>query len=263
MLVAAIALFAGLSCPKDFGVLETTIGAFNTSSALNICASKAEVFSSGGKIVLVLGGTLERPRCLNYPGGRAPDLTSLLLSDHVGCFSLYPPTQSVAVVNLGGIASPKLSSAMAKFAPALVRSFVSPPTTVLGQRVAFSSTASSSLVRGTLLGLPIKAHFGLAATNWQFNFADGAVSTSSARYPSLVMNRVGAHTAKLQVGFASSFQILGSQIWHSVAGVISRSAQPLPFYGIEALPPAKSSHRRPVLVARDCDKALSAYGCSG
>jgi len=244
-------------------VLETTIGAFNTSSALNICASKAEVFSSGGKIVLVLGGTLERPRCLNYPGGRAPDLTSLLLSDHVGCFSLYPPTQSVAVVNLGGIASPKLSSAMAKFAPALVRSFVSPPTTVLGQKVAFSSTASSSLVRGTLLGLPIKAHFGLAATNWQFNFADGAVSTSNARYPSLVMNRVGAHTAILQVGFASSFQILGSQIWHNVAGVISRSAQPLSFFGLEALPPAKSSHRRPVLVARDCDKALLAYGCSG
>ncbi len=243
-------------------MLDTTIGAFNTSSTLNVCASKAEVFSSGGKIVLVLGGAVDRPRCLNYPGGRAPDLTTLLLSNHVGCFSLYPPTQPVAVVNLGGISSPKLSTAMAIFAPALVRSFVSSPTTLLGQKVSFSSTAISSSFRATLLGLPIKAHFELAATNWKFVFFDGVTTASAARYPGFTMNRLGAHLAKLQVSFAASFQIVGSAIWHNVAGVINRSAEPLPFVGLEAAPPSKSQHRRPVLVARDCDKAMLAFGCS-
>ena len=246
-------------------MLETTIGAFNTSSALNVCASKAEVFSSGGKIVLVLGGAIDRPQCLNYPGGRSPDLTSLLLSDHIGCFSLYPPSQPVAVINLGSADSPKLSTAMAKFAPASVRSFVSAPFTAVGQKVSFSSTARALLLRATLLGLPVKAHFALAATSWQFDFAGGSKTLSAAQSPSFVMTRVGAHIAKFEASFAASFQIVGSPAWHSVPGLIKKSAEPLSFSGVASLtptvPPTPGHHRRPVLVARDCDKALTEFGC--
>jgi hypothetical protein len=264
MLVAAIALVAGLSCPKDFGVLDTTIGAFNTSSALNVCAAKAQVFSSGGKIVLVLGGSETRPQCLVYPGGRTPDLARLLLSDHVGCFSLYPPSQPVAIVNLGSVASPKLSSAMAKFAPALVRSFVSSPKTLVGQKVSFSSNASATTVRATLLGLPIKARFKVASTNWHFDFSDGTVVASSAAKPSFVMRLSGQHTAKLQAGFYGSFQIVGNSVWHSVPGVIVLLAAPIAFEGLSITDPSHpptAKHRRPVLVARDCLVDPQAFGC--
>jgi len=264
MLVAAIALVAGLSCPKDFGVLDTTIGAFNTSSALNVCAAKAQVFSSGGKIVLVLGGSETRPQCLVYPGGRTPDLASLLLSDHVGCFSLYPPSQPVAIVNLGSGASPKLSSAMAKFAPAMVRSFVSSPKTLVGQKVSFSSNASATTLRATLLGLPIKARFEVASIIWRFEFSNASVVATSASKPSFVMRVAGQHAAKLQAGFSGSFQIVGNPVWHRVPGVILRTAAPIVFEGLSATEPSEppaAKHRRPVLVARDCRVDPQAFGC--
>ncbi len=226
MLLAALmtlALHQGV-CPKSLTSTGTTISALSNSQTLSLCvANSVLVHGTNGKLTLVIGSSSAAPRCLIYPNGLSPDLTlNLLQSGHVGCWSLYPPSQPVAIVNVGTPNSSKINTALKSFQPQVPVIYANPSKNLtVGKSIAISSSAHSENIKASLLNLPVKVRFTPKTYSWTIN--QHASSLSSVSY---VPKQDGLVKLYLKVSFAVEYQFTGLTSWTKVSPNILVNAVP-------------------------------------
>jgi len=268
MLLLSSLLVAGLwhqgpTCPPAFSFTNTTVGAVSDSAELLLCVSNAIlVKGSNGSISLAIGAPASNaPRCLVYPNGVSPDLmSSLLQSGHVGCWSLYPPTQPIAIVNVGKPSQTKLNAALKSFRPAIPRIFVKPSSGILvGKNVQLSSSANLQLIKTKLLGLAAQIRFKPVSYKWQIVNGVASTSASTLSQPSYETKVAGNVQVSLAVSYSIEYLFSGLTSWTRVRPNILSNASPVTFLVTEkALPPIS---RIPRLVSKPCFPSLNAWGC--
>jgi hypothetical protein len=187
-------------------------------------------------------------------------MSSLLQSGHVGCWSLYPPTQPIAIVNVGKPSQTKLNAALKSFRPTIPRIFVKPSSGVLvGNNVQLSSSANLQLIKTKLLGLAAQIRFKPVSYKWQIVNGLAATSTSTLSQPSYEAKAAGNVQVSLAVSYSIEYLFSGLTSWTRVRPNIFTNASPVTFLVTEkALPPIS---RIPRLVAKPCFPSLSAWGC--
>ncbi|MFZ4116984.1 MAG: hypothetical protein ACOYKO_00665 [Rhodoluna sp.] len=268
LLLASIALAssswaAAPSCPSSFSSVSTTIGAVSNSSQLTLCVSKALlVKGSNGSLNLVLGAqTSTAPKCLVYPNGLSLDLThSLLSSGHVGCWSLYPPYQAIAIVNVGRPTQVKLQSALRAFKPEIPKIFLKPSKGIqVGEAVYFSSSTRTQILKARLLGLAAQIRF--KPTKYKWSFVAGSKSkTSSAAKPTYVPSGSGDVRALLAVSYSVEYLFEGVTSWNLVKPDLVVNANQVTF-SVGSVEPPKSGKEPPKLVNSPCSLGSAAWRC--
>jgi hypothetical protein len=254
LLLSSSAWSAAPSCPAAFSVVNTTVGAISNSSSLSLCVSKA-VFVKGtnGSLNLVLGSVSNSaPRCLVYPNGLSLDLTfSLLSSGHVGCWSLYPPNQYLAIVNLGKPSQARLQSALKSFRPETPRIFLKPTSNIqIGSTIQFYSSAKTQTLTTKLLSLPAQIRFKPLRYRWQIN--QGALLRSSAlAKPTFSPSDSGNGRASLSVYYSVEYLFTGLTSWTAVKPDLVSNANPVSFQ-VGSKPPPITSNAPPRLVNSPC-----------
>jgi len=236
LLLASIALAssawaAAPSCPVALNSLNTTIGAISNSTELQLCASKAVLIKgSNGSLSLVLGSTADTsPACLVYPNGLSLDLTyALFASGHIGCWSLYPPTQVIAIVNLAKPDKTKLQAALKTFRPAIPRIFVKPNSAIrTGTKVALSTSAVSELTKTKLLNLPAQVRFIPVAYKWSLMLGAQQLLASNISKPAFLPTQEGVVVANLRVTFSVEYTFTGLVPWTKVTPNLVLNALPV------------------------------------
>ncbi len=258
MLIAALVMIAmhQSACPAAFSSTSTTISALSNSQALSICvANSVLVHGVNGSLTLVVGSTSSAPRCLVYPNGLSPDLTSSLLqSGHINCWSLYPPSQSISIVNIGKPSTSKIQSALKSFRPQVPVIFVSPNSgLVRGRTLTFSSSAQVESIRSTILNLPVVVRFTPKTYGWRIGS-----QVSSSPNPSYVIRDPGSLETDLVVGFGIEYEFPGLTSWSRVSPNIFMNAIPLRLQIGDTQPPSKV-RQTPRLVLRPCSPGR--WGC--
>ena len=251
------------SCPVAFSVATTTVGAVSDSAELSLCVSNAILIKgSNGSISLAIGApTSPAPRCLVYPNGVNPDLmSSLLQSGHVGCWSLYPASQPISIVNVGKPSQTKLNSALKSFKPTSPRIFVKPSSGILeGMNLQLSSSAGLQLVKTKLLGLSAQVRFKPVAYKWQVIDSYGLSSSSSTAQTSYQTKLKGSVQVNLAASYSIEYLFSGLTSWTRVRPNILSNAIPVTLLvGEKVLP---TSTHIPRLVAKPCFPGLIAWGC--
>jgi len=268
LLLASIALAsaswaAAPSCPSSFSSVSTTIGAVSNSTQLTLCASKALlVKGANGSLNLILGSqTSNAPRCLVYPNGLSLDLThSLLSSGHIGCWSLYPPNQPIAIVNIGKPTQAKLQSALKAFKPEIPKIFLRPSKGIqVGEQVSFSSSARIQALKTRLLGLAAQIRFKPIKYKWSF-ISGSKVKTSSAAQPIYVPPSSGDSRALLAVSYSVEYLFEGVTGWNSVKPDLVANANQVTF-SVGSIDPPKTSKDPPKLVNTPCSIGSVAWRC--
>jgi hypothetical protein len=269
LLLASIALVtsswtAAPSCPTAFGSLSTTIGAVTSSSQLTLCASQALlVRGSNGSLNLVLGssGSIS-PRCLVYPNGLSLDLThSLLSSGHVGCWSLYPPSQTLAIVNVGKPSEAKVQSALKVYKPEMPKIFYKPSKAIqVGTRVSFSTSAKLQILKTTVLGLPAQIRFKPSRFRWTFLAPWDRPKTSSLSKPTYIPLASGDTKVTLTVSYSVEYSFTGVTPWRLVKPDIVINAGPLTLWASSGETP-KSLKGPPKLVNSPCVLGSTDWRC--
>ena len=252
------------SCPTAFSMVNTTVGAISNSSQLNVCASKATLTKgSNGSVNLVLGSQARNaPRCLVYPNGLSLDLTfGLLSSGHVGCWSLYPPYQAVAIVNVGRPSQTKLQSVLKSFRPDVPRIFIKPEKNVqIGTNVLFYSSAKTQIIKTKLLTLPAEIRFKPIRYRWGTSQGGELPKLSSLAKPTLKPTLVGDGKATLAVTYSIEYSFTGLTSWVRVRPDILVNANPLIFkVGGDEVP--EVSKEPPRLVNKPCELGSKAWRC--
>ncbi len=252
------------SCPAAFSSVNTTIGALSNSSQLTICASKALlVKGSNGSLNLVLGTqTNAAPQCLVYPNGLSFDLTNTLLSSgHVGCWSLYPPTQIVSIINIGKPSQLKLQTALKSFRPQTPKIFISPSSGIdVGTKISFSNSAKTEVLKSKILNLPAQIRFKPTKYKWSFSSGQNSVTTSSLAKPIYVPSIAGSAKALLSVSYSVEYTFTGLTSWASVKPDIIQNAIPVTFsVSGQGKPP--TSKAPPKLVSEPCSVGSMAWRC--
>lgn len=269
LLLASIALASSSwatapTCPSAFSSVSTTIGAVSNSTQLTLCASKALlVKGSNGSLNLVIGSqTSTAPKCLVYPNGLSLDLThSLLSSGHVGCWSLYPPSQSIAIVNIGRPTQVKLQSALRAFKPEIPKIFLRPSKGIqIGEQVSFSSSARIQILKTRLLGLTAQIRFKPTKYKWSFVTGGSAAKTSSLDKPVYVAASSGDVRALLAVSYSVEYIFEGITGWRAVKPDLLTNANQVMFNVGSANPP-KSDKGPPKLVNSPCSIGSNAWRC--
>ncbi|MEI8231664.1 MAG: hypothetical protein WCG32_03765, partial [Actinomycetes bacterium] len=230
--LASLALLTGWAmgstCPGTFLTNTTTVGAITSSSTLSICVSRAQLISgSNGSLTLVIGGSNQvAPRCLIYPNGLSPDLTfQLLQSGHVGCWSLYPPGQSITIVNVGVPSVSRIQSALKQFKPEIPRILVNTKAPfAIGSVISFSSTAKTKKTTSKLLSLSFQVRFKPVDFSWELLPSEGV---SSATKFSWKTDIVGVAKVSLKVGYSVEYLFTGLTSWRRVQPNIIMSALPV------------------------------------
>ena len=252
------------SCPPAFSSLNTTIGAISDSTQLNVCVSKAVlVKGTNGSVSLVLGsGSSNAPRCLVYPNGLSLDLTfSLLSTGHVGCWSLYPPNQTISIVNVGRPSQSKLYSAMKSFRPQIPLIFVKPAKNIkVGTRVTLYSSAKSQVLKTKLLSLPAQIRFRPIKYRWRISQGGlGAVSSGLAK-TTFTPSIKGDGLASLAVTYSIEYSFTGLTSWNVVQPNILLNANPARFLVVSEDVP-KIAKEPPRLVNKPCVVGSTAWRC--
>ena len=264
MLLLTTLLVSGLwhqapSCPPAFSFTNTTVGALSDSAELSLCVSNAVlVKGSNGSVSLAIGApTATAPRCLVYPNGLSPDLmASLLQSGHVGCWSLYPPSQPIAIVNIGKPSQTKLSAALKSFRPTTPSIFVKPSSGILvGTGVQLSSSANLQLIKTKLLGLAAQIRFKPLNYKWQIT-DNGSSASATISDPRYLADTAGKVQVNLAISYSVEYIFSGLNTWTRVRPNIISNATPVAFQvGQEVLP------QIPRLVARPCVPNVISWGC--
>ena len=252
------------SCPTAFTAVNTTIGAVSNSSQLTICASKAVLIKGvNGSLNLVLGSQVSSaPSCLVYPNGLSMDLTyGLLSSGHVGCWSLYPPNQSVAIVNVGKPSQVKLQAALKSFKPEVPRIFFRPTAGIKIQTsVNLYSTARSQLVRSNLLGIPAQIRFKPVKYKWTFSPIGSLLKTSSLAKPTYIPKGTGQVKVLLTVSYSVEYLFTGITNWTAANPDILTNANAENFnVGSAPVPPRTKGPPR--LVNEPCGMDPNIWRC--
>lgn len=268
MLLLTSLLVTGLwqqapTCPPAFSFTNTTVGAVSDSVELSLCVSNAVLIKgSNGSVSLAIGTSgSAAPKCLIYPNGLSPDLMSaLLLSGHVGCWSLYPPSQPVSIVNVGKPSQTKLAAALKSFRPSTPRIFVKPNSGILvGTTVQLSSSANLQLIRTKLLGLSAQIRFKPLSYKWQILNNAGAAITATAVQPSYFASTKGGVQVNLAISYSIEYLFAGLTSWTRVRPNIYSNAIPVAFQVGQVLNPPIS--HIPRLVAKPCIPKVPSWGC--
>lgn len=251
------------NCPSTFSSVSTTIGAVSDSAQLTLCASKATlVRGSNGSLTLVIGSqTSTAPKCLVYPNGLNLDLTySLLSSGHVGCWSLYPPYQSVAIVNIGRPSKVKLQSALKSFKPETPKIFLRPSKGIeVGTQVQFSSSAKDQVLKTKLLNLAAQIRF--KPTKYKWSFVEGtSQQITSLSKPKYIPTSTGDKRALLTVSYSVEYLFTGLTNWNAVKPDLLINANPVAFT-VGAAEPPKTTSQPPRLVNSPCSVGSTAWRC--
>lgn len=252
------------SCPPSFSMVNTTVGAISNSAQLSVCVSKATlVKGSNGSVNIVLGSQASSaPRCLVYPNGLSLDLTfGLLSSGHVGCWSLYPPFQPVAIVNIGRPSQTKLQSELKSFRPDVPRTFMKPEKNIqIGTNVIFFSSAKTQVIKTKLLTLPAQIRFKPIRYRWGISQGGELSKLSSLAKPSFVPTLVGDAKATLSVTYSVEYSFTGLTSWVRVRPDILLNAGPLSFkVGGDKVP--ELAKEPPRLVNKPCELGSKAWRC--
>ena len=252
------------SCPAAFSVVNTTIGAISDSNLLNLCVSKASfIKGSYGSLSLVLGSSSNNaPKCLVYPNGLSLDLTyGLLSSGHVGCWSLYPPNQAVAIVNIGKPSQTKLYSALKSFRPQVPRIFLKPSKNIeVGTRVSFSSSARSETIKTKILTLPAQIRFRPVRFSWQLSHGGLKPIVSTTPTWAFTPAIQGDAKVSLSVWYSIEYSFTGLNSWTQVKPNIGLVASPLSFQVDSAAVP-ENPKDPPRLVNQPCLLGSKAWRC--
>ena len=263
MVLASSAWATAPSCPSAFNSLNTTIGAITDSTELRLCASKALlVKGANGSLSLILGSSANSaPSCLVYPNGLNPDLTfGLLSSGHIGCWSLYPPTQAIAMVNIGKPNQAKLQAALKTFRPAIPRIFKKPNTSILvGTKISFASSASSQLTKTKILNLPAQVRFIPITYKWSFRLGAQQLNASKLPKPAIKAIRVGNMTTDLSMTYSVEYTFPGLVPWTQVTPNLILNASPINFLVVEN--PPDISNQPPRLVKEPCSFGSIKWRC--
>jgi len=249
-----LGLWHTINCPTSFSQTNTTVGAISNSKQLTLCVTNSYVVKgSNGSLTLVLNSNQSAPKCLNYPNGLNSDLSfSLLDSGHVGCWSLYPPSEPLTIVNLGAPSQAKISQALKSFRPLQPRILLKPGNQVpIGTTVGFSNTAKLELQKGILLNLPVEVSFRPISYRWMF----AGRAYQNASFLTKVITK-GNFPVTLTVSYSVEYRFPGLLNWRIVKPDILLNASPVNLLATEAA----SSNRRPRLVDQPCFTAAR-WGC--
>ena len=264
IVLSSAAWVSSPSCPPAFSMVNTSVGAISNSSQLNVCVSKATlVKGSNGSVNLVLGSQVSSaPRCLVYPNGLSLDLTyGLLSSGHVGCWSLYPPYQPVAIVNVGRPSQTKLQSVMKSFRPDTPRIFMKPEKYVqVGTNVLFSTSAKTQIIKTKLLSLPAEIRFKAIRYRWGLSQGGELPKLSSLAKPSMKAIVAGDAKATLTVTYSIEYSFTALTNWSRVRPDILSNAIPLNFKIWSENAPEKAKDP-PRLVNKPCELGSKAWRC--
>lgn len=264
LLLSTASFASAPSCPAAFSVVNTTIGAISDSSQLNLCVSKASfIKGSNGTLSLVLGSSSNNsPRCLVYPNGLSLDLSyGLISSGHVGCWSLYPPNQAVAIVNIGKPSQPKLFSALKSFRPQAPRIFMKPTKNIeVGTKVVFSSSAKLETIKTKILSLPAQIRFKPVRYYWQIRQGGLAPIPNTAPSWTFTPSVKGDVQAALSVWYSIEYSFTGLTSWTAVKPNIGLAASPMSFQvGSPEVP--SNPKDPPRLVNKPCLLGSTAWRC--
>ena len=243
-------------CPPALTQTNTTIGALSNSQQLSLCVSDSVlVKGKAGSLTLVMNSTSTAPRCLVYPNGLSPDLTlNLLQSGHVGCWSLYPPAEPIAIVNVGTPSNALARSLLKNFRPLQPRILYTPKTALVSNtQVVFSSTAKVEVQKCQLLGLSCQVRFTPLVYSWKLGSA-----TSKLAKPALVV-QAGKLRAALTVSYKIEYVFPGLTSWRLVRPNLISNANPVDLL-VSDVPDPTSTPRAPRLVYRPCQRS-SDWGC--
>lgn len=254
--LAAALFFSAPSCPAAFSSTTTTIGAISDSTALSLCVAKAVlVAGTDGSVKLVINSSQSAPKCLIYPIGLSPDLTfDLLSSGHTGCWSLYPPNQSVAIVNVGTPSKAKVLTALKSFRPSKPLIFYQPAQNLrIAEPMQFSSSAKTELIRCSIMNLPCRIRFTPITYFWNISG-----TKSKLAKPTYRASQVGLNTASLTVSYSLEYSFTGLTSWQRVVPNILLNAPNRTFIvGGDLVP---SPGRVPRLVSSICNSPKR-WGC--
>lgn len=259
--IASLALLGGLwfspSCPTNLQITNTTVGAITNSTELLLCVSKAKLIrGSDGGLKLVLNSLESVPSCLIYPNGLSPDLTYDVLSKgYLGCWSLYPPSQVIAIVNVGRPSRQQIQNALKTFKPAQPRILVKPNRDlIVGKTLQFSNTAKTGIAACKMLTLACQVRFTPSRFSWQ-------IGASKSRFgnPQYKLLDSGWLTANLAVLYKVAYRFLELTNWITVAPGVFSSAPTVKLL-IDGLPEEPPVKRTPRLVDKPCG-GVSTWGC--
>lgn len=264
LLLSGSAWVSAPSCPPAFTSVNTTIGAISNSAQLTLCAADAILINgSNGSVSLVLGTSSNpQPRCLVYPNGLSMDLTyGLLSTGHTGCWSLYPPTQLITIVNLGKPSQIKLQSALKNFRPSIPRIIRKPTSSIyVGNKILLSSSAKTEVLKSKLLSLPVQIRFRPAKYRWQFSQVNQKLMLSSKVYPEIFANNFGDIKVALSVSYSVEYIFTGLTAWNTVKPDITLNAIPISIsVGSNSIPPKDAAPPR--LVNTPCLNNSTAWRC--
>ncbi|MFM8926993.1 MAG: hypothetical protein ACKOFA_02175 [Rhodoluna sp.] len=258
--LTAIFLLGGLyqsaSCPGSFQTASYSVAAISNSSDLLLCISKAVlVTGSDGKLNLVLNSSSPAPSCLIYPNGLSPDLSAQLISSgHTGCWSLYPPTQIIAVTNIGNPSRASISKALATFKPTQPRIILYPKTGhTVGQQLSLWPSSKIELLRSKMLSLPCEIRFTPKSYRWSI-----AGKVASQAKQQLLLASAGQVFITLSVGFAVEYRFVNLTSWRSVRPNLTANAPPVTV--VVSSDEKPKLRRVPRLVDKPCTTARR-YGC--
>lgn len=269
LLLASLALTSSSwalapSCPSAFSSVNTTIGAISDSAQLTLCASKAALIKgTNGSLNLVIGSQVSNaPQCLVYPNGLSLDLTyDLLTSGRLGCWSLYPPNQAIAIINVGKPSQLKLQSALKSFKPDIPKIFYRPSKGIeVGTQISFSSSARAQTIKNKLISLASQVRF--KPTKYRWSFVSGSQKATS--FTSANLKYVPTNQNKVKVLLAVSYSVeylfVGITNWNVVKPDLVANAYPVSFT-VGAPDPPNSSKGPPRLVNSPCVTGSSAWRC--
>lgn len=259
--ISGLALLGGIwlspACPSSLQITNTTVGAISNSAELLLCVSKAALIrGTDGNLKLVLNSVQTAPSCLVYPNGLSPDLSyNLLAKGYRGCWSLYPPGQPLAIINIGSPSRQKITNALKSFSPIQPRILVKPNTDLqVGNRLYFSSTAKTHTLSCKILGLSCQVRFTPKNYNWQI----GQIKSKAAR-PSFLLNQPGWLSANLAVLYSVEYRFLGLSNWALVKpGILSNAPTVRLHAGL--IPTEPPTTRIPRLVDKPCGNTPR-WGC--
>jgi hypothetical protein len=264
ILLGSTAWSSAPSCPVAFSVVNTTVGAISSSYQLNLCVSKATfIKGTNGSLTLVVGNQVSTaPRCLVYPNGLSLDLTfSLLSSGHVGCWSLYPPGQAMAIVNVGKPSQVTLRSALRSFRPEMPRIFYRPTKGMeVGDSVFFQSSAKAQTLKTKLLTLPAQIRFKPLRYRWTVIEGLQTTKRSSLAKPVFAPTSAGIAKASLTVSYSVEYLFTGLTSWTLVKPDLVVNAYPVSFEVGNIEPPVPKIGP-PRLVSSACLFGSSDWRC--
>jgi hypothetical protein len=261
-ILTALVLISGLNCPGAFLTNTTTVGAITSSNTLSVCVSKSQLINgSDGSLILVIGGSAtSAPKCLIYPNGLSPDLTmQLLQSGHVGCWSLYPPGQTVRIINVATPPTAKIQAALKDFKPDLPRILLTAkPPFAIGSVLPLSSSANSKNIKTKLLTLPLQVRFTPSTFSWQLLPIKKSYSSAKIKWKADIS---GLLQVNLKVGFLVEYKFTGITTWRRVIPNIVMNALPVSARIDQSPEPPIQSSQIPRLVGGPCQVKSLAWGC--